>query len=82
MGALRNRIEKLEGHPLLMARKGRPRTFTAQGPVGFDARAFLRECGHDVRDGDIVRVIVGCENAKPVDLPLADLTREFADGLH
>lgn len=84
MDRIRRRIEKLEASPRFAKQQRRPRIFTAQGPIGFDAEAFLRLCGHDVRDGDIVQVIVGAKDGRPADLPLADLTqsRAAAAGLH
>lgn len=76
------RLERLEQSSRFARVADRPRRYVAQGPVGFDAYAFLRSCGHDVRDHDIVLVIVGAEDGRPVDLPLADLTDAPADPLH
>ncbi|MCJ2049401.1 hypothetical protein [Methylobacterium sp. J-070] len=58
---------------------GQVRRFVVQGPHGMstdEATAFLQEQGHDLGTNgiNIVRVIVGAEDGRPVDLPLSDLT--------
>lgn len=55
------------------------RLFSIEGPNGLprdEAIVFLRECGHDVRDEDfnIIRVVIGAKDGRPVDLPLRDIT--------
>jgi len=77
---LGRRLAKLEG----VTRFNDPRlqkavTWTIEGPHNLPdggAVAFLWDCGHDVRDEDfnIIRVIVGAEDGRPVDLPLKDRT--------
>lgn len=84
MADLNRRLVKLEAttHPL-------PRRVVAwaiQGPHDMPegaAAAFLRSCGHDVRDEDhnLIRIMVGAEDGRPIDLPLKDLTRDLGRGL-
>jgi hypothetical protein len=78
MQKLTSRLGRLEA-AIFVKRSGQVRLFSVQGPVGLscdDAIAFLREQGHYICDEDtnIVRIVIGAENGKPVDLPLADLT--------
>lgn len=53
--------------------------FVVQGPHGMstdEATAFLREQGYDLSGNGInlIRLLVGAEDGRPIDLPLADLT--------
>lgn len=86
---LQKRIAKLESAAL--APQHQKAVFWAiQGPHNMPegaAVAFLRECGHDVRDEDhnIIRIVIGAKDGRPVDLPLKDLTaqcRPAASALH
>ncbi|QEE37610.1 MULTISPECIES: hypothetical protein [unclassified Methylobacterium] len=70
------RLQKLESaiRPL---RHRKVRQFAIEGPKGLPpgaAEAFLRECGHDLKDEDhnIVRIMVAADR----DLPLKDITTE------
>ncbi|XYD12623.1 hypothetical protein R1A27_34640 (plasmid) [Methylobacterium sp. NMS12] len=63
---------------------GPVRRFVVQGPHGMstdEATAFLREQGHDLGGNGInlIRLVVGAEDGRPVDLPLADLTPRQAE---
>lgn len=89
MQNFRARLEKLETIARLPSR--RKMVFWAiQGPHNMPegaAVAFLRECGHDVRDEDhnIIRIVIGAKDGRPIDLPLKDLTaqcRPAASALH
>lgn len=78
MQNLRARLEKLETIARPPSRR-KMVSWAIQGPVGLpeaDAVAFLRECGHDVRDEDfnLIRIVIGAEDGRPVDLPLKDIT--------
>ncbi|MCJ2036427.1 hypothetical protein [Methylobacterium sp. J-068] len=60
------------------------RRFMIEAPAstsGVEAVAFLRACGHEVRDEDlnIIRHVIGAENGKPVELSLRDRTFEMQD---
>lgn len=68
------RIEAAESAVAARTATGPVRRFLCSGPIGFDAEGFLRSCGHEIAPGDIIRVVVGAEDGKAVDLPLADLT--------
>lgn len=80
MSNISARLAKLES----TASRGQSREvrqFAIEGPGDMPegaSIAFLRSCGHDVRDEDlnIVRVFIGAEDGRPVDLPLRDLTAE------
>ena len=79
MQNLITRLGRLEGRITLKSRDLPVRRFMVQGPRGLsgdDAAAFLREQGHDLNTGafNIIRLVVGAEDGRPVDLPLADLT--------
>ncbi|MEA1832570.1 hypothetical protein U8607_10805 [Methylobacterium durans] len=81
MQNLQKRLSRLEA-TARPKRRQRVCSFTLQGPNGLseaDAVAFLRECGHEVRDEDfnIIRTLVGADSRRPVDLPLKDLTHEY-----
>ena len=76
---LDRRLGRLEGR--IVRPQRRNVLWAIQGPHNMpegDAVAFLRSCGHDVRDEDhnLIRIMVGAENGRPVDLPLKDLTAE------
>ena len=78
MQNLLTRLGRLET-AIIVKPPGSVRRFAVQGPHGMstdEATSFLQERGHDLgRNGiNIVRVIVGAEDGRPVDLPLADLT--------
>ena len=82
MRNLTTRLAKLE-EAAFSERPRAVRQFVIEGPADMPegaSIAFLRSCGHDVRDEDlnIVRVLIGAEDGRPVDLPLKDLTRELA----
>ncbi len=73
------RIRKLEAATFRVGGGLVVRQFAVQGPVDLseaDAIAFLREQGHEIQDTNlnIVRLVIGAEDGRPVDLPLADLT--------
>lgn len=77
MTTIRRRLEQLEAAAPQAPRQ--VRRFMIQGPQGMpcgDAVAFLRACGHEIRDQDlnIIRCVIGAEDGRPVDLPLEDLT--------
>lgn len=79
---LQKRIAKLESAALVPQHQ-KAVFWAIQGPHNLPhdaAVAFLRECGHDVRDEDrnYIRVMVGAEDGRPVDLPLKDLNGEHA----
>jgi hypothetical protein len=78
MRDLNARLQKLE-RAIRPQQHRKVRRFAIEGPKGLPveaAEAFLRECGHDLRDEDhnIIRIIVGAENGQPIDLPLKDIT--------
>lgn len=75
MSQLLTRLTRLE------AKHGRRlpkiRLFAYEGPYKApreEVNAFLRSCGHDPGPHDIIIKFVGCENAKPKDLPWKDCT--------
>ena len=75
---LHRRLAKLEGATFNPLHRRRV-LWAIEGPHNMPegaAVAFLRECGHDVRDEDfnIIRVVVGAKDGRPVDLPMKDIT--------
>ena len=78
MQSLHSRLTKLEGAAFSPMHRRRV-LWAVQGPHNMPegaAVAFLRECGHDVRDEDlnVIRIVVGAKDGRPVDLPLKDIT--------
>lgn len=78
MQNLLTRLGRLET-AIIVKPPGPVRRFVVQAPHGMavdEVSDFLREQGHDLggKGINIVRVIVGAEDGRPVDLPLADLT--------
>lgn len=80
MQSLHSRLAKLEGVAFSPMHRRRV-LWAIQGPHNMPegaAVAFLRECGHEVRDEDlnIIRIVVGAEEGRPVDLLLKYISRE------
>ena len=78
MQSLHSRLTKLEGAAFSPMHRRRV-LWAVQGPHNMPegaAVAFLRECGHNVRDEDlnIIRIVLGAKDGRPVDLPLKDIT--------
>lgn len=76
MRDLNARLRKLENASRPPQRRA-VRKFVVEGPKNLPAgaaEAFLRECGHDLKDEDlnIIRVVI----APGPDLPLRDVTAE------
>ncbi|MCJ2087134.1 hypothetical protein MKK88_14230 [Methylobacterium sp. E-005] len=82
MRDLNARLQKLE-RAIRPPQQRKVRQFVIEGPKGLQveaAEAFLRKCGHDLRDEDhnIIRIIIGAENGRPVDLRLKDITARYS----
>ena len=78
MQNLLTRLGRLET-AIIVKPPGSVRRFVVQGPHGMstdDVTAFLREQGHDLGGTgmNIIRMVIGAEDGRPVDLPLVDLT--------
>ena len=78
MRSLNARLRKLES-TIRAPERRKVVLWAIEGPKDLPegaAATFLRECGHDLRDEDhnIIRVVVGAEDGRPVDLPLRDIT--------
>ena len=85
MNDLHKRLAKLEVATAPPAIPRQTRRFLMEGPAGLppeDAVAFLRSCGHEVRDEDfnIIRVVTDAENGQSINLPLHDRTAEVRQG--
>lgn len=73
---LNRRLAKIESETFDPQHR-KVRLFAIEGPANLPegaSIAFLRECGHDIRDEDlnIVRIMVAADR----DLPLKDITAE------
>ena len=76
LNGMSRRLAKMEAE-IFQAQHRKVRLFAVEGPKDLAegvAEAFLRECGHDLRDEDhnIVRIFIAADQ----DLPLKDVTAE------
>lgn len=81
MQDLHKRLARLEVASTPIQAPRQVRRFMIEAPAGTTAEAataFLRTCGHEVRDEDfnIIRQVMGVEDGSPADLPWRDRTPE------
>lgn len=75
---LDKRLARLEQAHIQSAEQGARQKFYVGGYGDGDPIDFLRSCGHDVKDGDIVRQIIGAApQGGPLVARFQDLTAEI-----
>jgi hypothetical protein len=75
---LDKRLAKLEQVHIPPAEQRERQKFYVEGYGDDDPAEFLRSCGHDVKDGDIIRQIVAAApQGGPLFAPFVDVTAEI-----